>query len=163
MGKVLSFASRIRAFTAGARASVSIDFVVSIPILLAILVLTSEYGKVLRARSALDNAVADAARYLSRVPIDPDTNAFTPESVAIANALIETRAVAQFLNIGEPIVSDENGFRTVQLNAAAGVLSPALGVLALIGPNYRTPDGDELSDIEGLVITASETVRYFGR
>jgi len=152
----------LRRFLADERASVSVDFVISIPILLAVLVLTSEYGRVLQMRSALNNAVADAARYLSRAPLDESGAGFPAAVVSRAEALITRRIGTPHLAISSPVVSESGGFVTVRLSAAAGVTSPALGILALAG-SPQTANGLPLGEIEGLVITASETVRHFGR
>ena len=57
---------------------------------------------------------------------------------------------------------DAAGVTTVRLSAAAGVPTPALGILAIFGSKTNA-DGLPIEDIEGLVITASETVRHFGR
>ncbi len=157
-----SIAAGLRRFLAADAASVSVDFVVSIPILLAVLVLTSEYGRVLQMRASLGNAVADAARYLSRVPLDQTGAAFPPEIVAIAEGLVTSRVNTPHLAVSEPVVGAAGGFTTVSISAAAGVTSPALGILTLFGPKQNA-DGVNYADIEGLVITASETVRHFGR
>lgn len=152
----------LRRFAADERASVSVDFVISIPILLAVLVLTSEYGRVLQMRSTLNNAVADAARYLSRAPLNEAGDAFPEIVVSRAEALITGRIATPYLAIAAPIVNDADGFRTVRLSAAAGITSPALGILALAG-GPQTANGLPLNEVEGLVISASETVRHFGR
>ena len=77
------------------RASVSVDFVVAIPILLAVLVFTSEYGRVLQMRTVLDNAVSDATRYLARAPIDDNTGQFPDDVVTIARQFITERINVQ--------------------------------------------------------------------
>ena len=79
---VTSLKGRLAGFVKDDRASVSVDFVVAIPILLAVLVFTSEYGRVLQMRSVLDNAVADATRYLARAPRDGNNN-YPPEVIAM--------------------------------------------------------------------------------
>lgn len=152
----------LRRFFGDERASVTVDFVISIPILLAVLVLTTEYGRMLQMRSTLENAVADAARYLSRVPLDASGAAFPAPVVEMAEGLIVSRVNTPYLAIAAPVVGDAGGVTTVRLSAAAGVPTPALGILAIFGSKTNA-DGLPIEDIEGLVITASETVRHFGR
>lgn len=153
----------IRRFAKDQSASVSVDFVISIPILLAVLVLTAEYGRVLQMRSTLDNAVADAARYLSRVPLDETGMAFPPASVAIAEGLITSRVNSPDIAISPPEIQEIGGRAAVRMFAAVGVSSPALGILSLIGTERSEDVGPKLSEIEGLVITSADTVRHFGR
>ncbi len=149
-------------FAGSERASVTVDFIISLPILLAILVLTSEYGRTLQMRMTLEAAVADAARYLSRAPLTPGEDAFPPEAVAIAQSLITSRVPTTHLAISAPALGDLGGRRTVGLSAAAGVESPALGLLALMATPEARADLD-LGEVEGLVVTARETVLWFGR
>ena len=154
----------IKRFTADRRASVSVDFIVSMPILLAVLVLTSEYGRVLQMRTALDNAVADATRYLSRVPCAQDPcQSFDQLFIDRAEQLVSSRINTRHLAISAPIVSNAGGVTTVQLQAAAAIASPALAVLSVGSPSLRSAQGDELKEVEGLVIFSSDTARHFGR
>ena len=161
-----------RSFLTDRRASVSVDFVVSIPILLGVLVFTTEYGRILQMRTILDNAVADATRYLSRVPLNDAGTGFSDQSIAIANVLITERVNSEFVNIGAPVVVDVTGqtssatYRTVTLSAAVGVATPALSVLALAASDGKViqESGDvSLRDLEGFVLVASDTARHFGR
>ncbi|MGB0505170.1 MAG: TadE/TadG family type IV pilus assembly protein [Pikeienuella sp.] len=165
--------AKARCFASDARASVSVDFVVSIPILLAVLVFTTEYGRVLQMRTVLDNAVADATRYLARAPLNELENGFPPSVIAVAEGLITSRVNTDLVAIGAPDIEDQtvqtssSDFRTVSLSAAVGVSTPALSILALAGPEatITNSSGEEisLSDIEGFVLISSDTARYFGR
>ncbi|MFV0472709.1 MAG: TadE family protein [Pikeienuella sp.] len=150
-------ARRFRADRAGAA---TVDFIVSLPILLAVLVLTSEYGRVLQMRAVLDNAVADAARYLSRAPLDASGAAFPPGVIEIAEELISARINTRHLAISAPAIGEDGEFRTVRVSAAAGVEAPALGLLGLGGDHGEASSPEE---IDGLFVAAAETVRYFGR
>lgn len=152
-----------RAFAADRAASVTVDFIVSIPILLAVLVLTTEYGKILNTRTVLDNAVADATRYLTRVPLVD--NQFPAASIDIAQTIVRSRLNTDLVNVSQPTVNVNliDGLTTVRLDAAVGVESPALSVLSLISSSGTLSDGTKLADIEGFVIVASETFRHFGR
>lgn len=150
-----------RAFAADRAASVTVDFIVSIPILLGVLVLTTEYGKILNTRTVLDNAVADATRYLTRVPLD-GSNHLPPASIAIAENIIRARMNTELISIGQPDVQT-GAINTVRLEAAVGVETPALALLSLASPGGKLSDGTPLNEIEGFVIIAGETFRHFGR
>lgn len=161
-----------RKFLRDERASVSVDFVVSIPILLAVLVFTAEYGRVLQMRTVLDNAVSDATRYLARAPLNDAGNGYSPEIIAIAQRLITSRVNSNQINVGAPVISDltertsSADYRTVSLSAAVGVVTPALSVLALaaVDPKIEQEDGPiAISDVEGFILVSTDTARYFGR
>lgn len=154
------------------RASVSVDFVVSIPILLAVLVFTTEYGRVLQMRTVLDNAVSDATRYLARAPLNETGTGFSPAIITVAEGLITSRVNSNHINIGTPVISDLTGqtssqdYRTISLTAAVGVETPALSVLALAAaePTIEQEGGAvAISDVQGFVLVSSDTARYFGR
>lgn len=157
------------------RASVSVDFVVAIPILLAVLVFTSEYGRVLQMRTVLDNAVSDATRYLARAEWD-DNKAYPPEVIAVAEQIITQRINVQHIAIGAPFPDKIPGTDddTVSLTVSIGVETPAISVISLIAYGEKDPtitvDGGSgpdyeiaYKDIEGFVLTATETARYFGK
>ena len=55
------------------RGAAAFEFVVMMPLLLAILVATAGFGTALAERQALDNAVRDATRVLSRAPLALET------------------------------------------------------------------------------------------
>ena len=168
---------RLAAFARSETAAVSVDFVVAIPILLAVLVFTSEYGRVLQMRSVLDNAVSDATRYLARAP---NTNeVFPPEVIAVAEQIIRQRVNVNHIAIGAPDfgqadASATSQYQTVSLTVSIGVETPAIAVIALAsyGSNDPKLSGTDESgtdyelayrDIEGFVLTSSDTARYFGR
>lgn len=169
----------MRRFARDDAAAVSVDFVVAIPILLAVLVFTSEYGRVLQMRSVLDNAVADATRYLARAPLDGTGAGFSPTVINIAEQIITRRINANHIAVGEPVVSTVNAsasstFTTVSLTVSVGVETPAISVIALASyeePNPEidtaSPEGAEYqiayNQIEGFVLTATETSRHFGQ
>jgi Flp pilus assembly protein TadG len=170
---IRQFLDGARRFLSDARASVSVDFVVSIPILLAVLVFTTEYGRVLQMRTVLDNAVADATRYLARAPLNDEEDGFSTSVIAVAEGLITSRVNTDLVAISAPEIEDQTvqtssaDFRIVSLSAAVGVSTPALSILALAGPTATitssTGEVISLSDIEGFVLVSSDTARYFGR
>lgn len=169
---VRSILRGVRAFLTDQRASVSVDFVVSIPILLAVLVFTSEYGRVLQMRTVLDNAVSDATRYLARAPLNEAGDGYSAEIITVAERLITSRVNSNQINIGTPVILDltartsSRDYRAVSLSAAVGVETPALSVLALAAadPKIEQEGGAvAISDVEGFVLVATDTARYFGR
>ena len=107
---VIFLRSRLAAFVRGETAAVSVDFVVAIPILLAVLVFTSEYGRVLQMRSVLDNAVSDATRYLARAPSTNDV--YPPEILAVAEQIIRQRVNVNHIAIGAPDFDDASASAT---------------------------------------------------
>ena len=179
------------AFARDRRGSNTVEFVISIPILLAVLVLSTEYGKILHQRTVLDSAVADATRYLSRLP--QDTNGFLPnESIAVAYRIISERirpsdlSIIRSSNTGvsleqlgvprgggnagpmaiEGPLFEEIGdpgapIEVISLRVEVNIPSPALSVLNIARRNVTMLDGRDVS--EGLVISSAETYRHFGR
>lgn len=153
------------------RGSNTVEFVISIPILLAVLVLSTEYGKVLHRRTVLDGAVADAARYLSRVPFDPDLpeDNFPTEAVQEAHNIIRFRFHPEErgdIEIGEYEIESrtlDSGVEIefVRLSATKVISSPALSVLNIARPETTKVNGRDVSS--GITIDASETYRYYGR
>lgn len=170
---------RLAWFVRDDRASVSVDFVVAIPILLAVLVFTSEYGRVLQMRSVLDNAVADATRYLARAPRDEDSGAYPANVVDVAKQIVSQRINVNHIAVGEPVIDEVDTsattkYDTVSLTVSIGVETPAISVISLMayGENSPTISGTDAQgnsydiayrDIEGFILTATETARYFGQ
>jgi len=154
----------VKSFLAEKRASVTVDFVISIPILLSVLVVTSEYGRILQVRTALENAVADATRYLARAPYDTANNRFAPEVIDRATGLIRARINSENISIAGPTYNGGD-FATVSLQATVGVDTPALRLLALGFQNDQPApevDGVRVDEIEGFRITSTDTARHFG-
>ena len=61
---------KARRFLADRAGSVTVEFVIALPILLAILAFSVQYGNALKVRNNLDVASRDAARYLARAPLN---------------------------------------------------------------------------------------------
>lgn len=161
------------------RASVSVDFVVAIPILLAVLVFTTEYGRVLQMRTVLDNAVSDATRYLARAPRGENC-AYPADVTAIAKQIISQRINVNHIAIGNPecpelpTAANIDNYEAVSLTASIGVETPAISVISLIAYGEKDPklSGTDASgsayeiayrDIEGFILTATDTARHFGQ
>ena len=61
----------VKRFARDVDASVTVEFVIALPVLLAMLAFSVQYGNALKVRNNLDVATRDAARYLARAPLDP--------------------------------------------------------------------------------------------
>ena len=64
------YAGGPRSFASDTRASVTVEFVIALPVLLAMLAFSVQYGNALKVRNNLDVASRDAARYLARAPLN---------------------------------------------------------------------------------------------
>lgn len=64
----------LRRFLRETRAAATVEFVIALPILLAMLAFAVQYGNALKVRNNLDVASRDAARYLARAPLDSSGN-----------------------------------------------------------------------------------------
>lgn len=60
----------IRNFLSDKAGSSTVEFVIALPVLLAMLAFSVQYGNALKVRNNLDIASRDAARYLARAPLD---------------------------------------------------------------------------------------------
>lgn len=170
---------RLVGFVKDDRASVSVDFVVAIPILLAVLVFTTEYGRVLQMRSVLDNAVSDATRYLARAP--RDDCAYPADVIDVAEQIITQRLNVNHIAIDNPdctnppTTANIPDYQAVSLTVSIGVETPAISVISLLSYGEQDPkisikdeNGDTsyeiaYKDIEGFILTATDTARYFGQ
>ena len=132
-----------------------------LPILLAALVISTEYGNVVRSRAVLSTAVSDATRYLSRMPYDEATNSFPSNSVTIAEEIIRERMGGETVNIVGPTTSTQAGFLTVKMTARSLARAPALAVLNIGRADTTLYNGIDLS--EGVPISAEEIARVFRR
>ncbi len=73
------------------RGSSTVEFVIALPILLAILAFAVQYGNALKVRNNLDIASRDAARYLARAPLDSTGNAVDNYFIVQAKQIVESR------------------------------------------------------------------------
>ncbi|GIX13963.1 MAG: hypothetical protein KatS3mg118_1922 [Paracoccaceae bacterium] len=99
LGALAWFRDRLSRFGAETRGAVTVEFVVALPLLLGVLAFAVQYGYAMQVRNALDVAVRDAARYLSRAPVDPITHsvdpAFLDKAVQLVNDRISDAAVVE--------------------------------------------------------------------
>lgn len=80
-----------RQFWRNCRGAVTVEFVVSLPVLVAVLAFSTQYGRMMQARSALDVAVRDAARLISRAPLAEDGSGVPPIFLTHAQNMISNR------------------------------------------------------------------------
>ena len=64
------FANLVKIFGKDCRGSSTVEFVIALPVLLAMLAFSVQYGNALKVRNNLDIASRDAARYLARAPLN---------------------------------------------------------------------------------------------
>ncbi len=111
------------------RAAVTVEFVIAVPLLLAVLAFTVQYGYAMQVRNALDVAVRDAARYLSRAPIDPVTGVihqvFLDRAAALVNERIADTATVEVEDI---VVTGD----FAAIRATASVELPLLSVFVFL-------------------------------
>lgn len=73
--------------------SSTVEFVIALPILLAMLAFSVQYGNALKVRNNLDIASRDAARYLARSPLDTSGNAVDSYFTTQAQQIVAARIV----------------------------------------------------------------------
>ena len=124
--------NRLRVFATETRGAVTVEFVIAIPLLLAVLAFAVQYGYAMQVRNALDVAVRDAARYMSRAPIDPVTNAVDPAFLARATALVNNRiSDSALVEVNDLVITAD----IVAVKATATVELPLLQVLGWFSGN----------------------------
>ncbi|RED18713.1 TadE/TadG family type IV pilus assembly protein [Pontivivens insulae] len=82
---------RMRSFWRRDRGAITVEFVVTLPILLAVLMFVQQYGEAMRIRNAMDIGVRDAARFLSRAPIDEVSGGIPETFVCRARTIVTDR------------------------------------------------------------------------
>ncbi|WP_316016050.1 pilus assembly protein [Roseobacter sp. HKCCA0434] len=104
---------RIRAFRDDAEGSVTVEFVVTLPILLAALGFAAEYGEAMKTRNAMDSAARDAARFISRAPIDESTGTVPDRFLCDARNIITWRLEVPDYSLDDALTSQGcNGYYT---------------------------------------------------
>jgi Flp pilus assembly protein TadG len=135
--------------------AVTVEFVIAVPLLLAVLAFAVQYGFAMQVRNALDVAVRDAARYMSRAPIDPATATVDARFLDKATALVEAR-------VGRSAAVSVNDLRitadVAAIRATATVHLPLLEALVLV---TGTPDLAQVAMVacEGWTVPESGEVR----
>lgn len=115
-----------RGFARDDRAAVTVEFVVSVPLLMAVLAFAVQYGYAMQVRNALDVAVRDAARYMSRAPIDTSSNSVSTAFLTKASELVNARiSAAAAVTVDDLVITDD----IVAIRATATVDLPLLQIL----------------------------------
>lgn len=162
----------LMSFLSDTRGTASMEFVVTLPLLLGPLILTAEYGQALSNREQLDSAVADATQLLAVAPAMPGS---TEDDAPIL--------IQHFVDKAEQIVADRldvptsailfdatmTGDLTVTAGAPDGADRPfylvevraavqlRLGLLSFFNAIYR---GEGEFAPETLPIVATDQARY---
>lgn len=86
-------AYRLHRFWNDNSASSTVEFVIALPILLAMLAFAVQYGNALKVRNNLDLASRDAARYLARTPMQDNGGSMSVDQVFLdrARSIVENR------------------------------------------------------------------------
>lgn len=82
---------KLVSFATDTRASVTVEFVIALPVLLAMLAFAVQYGNALKVRNNLDVATRDAARYLARAPLNVGGTAVDQVFIDRAEQIIKDR------------------------------------------------------------------------
>lgn len=186
MGFVVNWLSKIRSdlrrFLTEDDGTAGLEFVCASPLLLGVLVFTAEYGQAMRARLVLDSAVQDAARYLSRAPVNrgaDDANGnptivFYTKFVNEANAAFFRRmndgdTTTGGLNIQVRTVDATNFREPYYVIDVAGTVTINMPLLSLINIFSRSSKDGRLVEEEiyvdapnplSLSMTATRSVRW---
>ncbi|MEM6548405.1 MAG: TadE/TadG family type IV pilus assembly protein [Pseudomonadota bacterium] len=146
----------LRAFARDERGSAALEFVLSVPLLVGVMCITAEYGRSLIVREALDSAVSDATRLLSRAPADevtgPSGDIFiSPKEhfVDMAQTLVADRVGIEpdevILNWWVTVEDDGTNFRQpyqiVRVQAQIEVELPFLSYTILLRDATQIADG----------------------
>jgi len=161
-------------FARDERGAASVEFVTMTPLLAAILVMAAEYGNALMTREALDSALRDATRILSRAPLDEtqdsngnDVPAFFDFFLTEAQNIVAQRTQRQpedvtFAASASELPGTEN-FRTpVILIETQATIQVDLPLLAFV-ESWLNAAGSEDNSVETLLtMNAYDVARYGG-
>ncbi len=160
---------RLRRYARDESGSAGAEFVVSVPLLIGVMVIASEYGGALQMRDALDAATGDASRFLARAPLNAD-GTIRQHFIDEAQQLIADRlgisvgidddidTLVSFEASIEVATGTSGSFRTeyrvVTVDSAVQYKMPLLALLDV----YSGVD----STIPAINMFASDTARYVG-
>lgn len=165
----------IGAFWRDTRGSASVEFVISLPLLIGVLVLSAEYGRAMLAREALDSATSAAVRLLSRSPADPDSSCDTDgnvvdlvlydEFVTEARDLIAARTglAPAAVTLSPPVITSpapvgtfRETFFKIEVRTTARIDLPLLGLI-----DFYDRDSDPATPTS-LTLNARDQARWVG-
>ncbi len=162
-------------FLACERGTAAVEFVVALPLSVALTVMAAEYGNGLMAREQLDSALSDATRLLSRAPldlaVDPATGdtqpTFYPDFLADARRILSERTgvaegdIAFFAQL--QVLTGDTALRTQHIVIETRVAIPLdLRLLAFLRTQLLF--GEDGSSIvkTGLMMNSRDRARYVG-
>lgn len=119
----------VRRFAEDRSGAVTVEFVIAVPLLLAVLAFAVQYGYAMQVRNALDVAVRDAARYLSRAPVDAATATVDGAFVTKAQNLVRARISATATVTVNDLFVSEAG---VAIKATASVQLPIFSAISAL-------------------------------
>lgn len=164
------FGKQFIRFIADERGSAAMEFVVTLPLLLVILVLAYEYGEAFATREALDSSVRDATRYLARSPAADGVNNDNEQVPEIQLFFINNAIELISARTGYP-TSDITFSHSVTPNQTAENLrSPFFQVEVRARINASLPTlsifgnwiGTSAEPKTGLAMEARDSARYLG-
>lgn len=169
----------IRSFLADETGAAGLEFVTSLPLLVGVMVFTSEYGRALQARMILDSATQDVTRFLARAPAVTD-NSGDPRIeqwfIDTAQDMLEARLRGKVDMKGTPtMTSVASGFRTdfyvIEVQTEVSFSMPLLDFInsmidLFFTFNFFTERGADQSEVQkldtGLIMVASQQARWIG-
>ncbi|MGF1501699.1 MAG: TadE/TadG family type IV pilus assembly protein [Paracoccaceae bacterium] len=172
----------LRQFIGCERGTATVEFVMSLPVILALTVIAVEYADGLITREALDGALDDATRILSRAPLTVTDNGgnrtlgFYNEFLTQAQQLIADRTGRDFNQVvfnasAVELKSDNVEYRTTPIIIVTDArIGLDLGLLSILNTwlfaadsNLASGDGSRSSEVvTGLVMIARDRARYLG-
>ncbi|MEO1494654.1 MAG: TadE/TadG family type IV pilus assembly protein [Pseudomonadota bacterium] len=178
MGWFAKLSCCARRFVADDKGAAAIEFLLASPLLFGVMVFTAEYGQALRVRAALDGAVQDSARFLSRVAADDAIDGFGNPSISFyqdqldeARQIIEARTGRSVVEgaEGQPAFDvdietvDVGNFRTpyhvIRVTASIPMEMPLLSVLD-IGLNIGSDSNTAAQT--SIIMTSADIARWVG-
>jgi len=142
---------RLTEFGAGTAGAVTVEFVIAVPLLLGVLAFAVQYGYAMQVRNALDVAVRDAARYMSRAPVDPSTNSIDAAFLTKASQLVHDRiASSASVTVNDMEITGS----IAAIKATARVELPLLQVLGWFSGDAQVSSIDMVS-CEGWTVSES--------
>ena len=173
---------RLRAYLWSEKGTASLEFVVTLPLLLGILVLAAEFGEALTKREALDSAVSDALFLIASAPVEDSASVagcpFTVPDyyIDLAKEIIAARTDEPLANVTfESCLRADNAtasvkstypdyeFFPIEIAASVVVDLPLLGIIdAFDGPGSSLSNKLAVQDsggnsVVGLTLYAHDT------
>lgn len=131
--------SRLRSlfsvFRTDTRGGATVEFVIALPILLAIMGFSVQYGHALSVRNSLDIASRDAARYLARAPLSTSGD-IDPVFLINAYDIIDSRVSG-----GDSVITDFTPTSTTAnatISVTVNVRFPLLKIISLFDSSDPT-------------------------